>query len=81
MAQVAAVVCVPSLALELSHAMGATKKINFLKKLFLFFLFFFFFCLFRAAPTTYKSSHARGRIGAEAAGLCHSSNARSKPHL
>ena len=30
----------------------------------------------------YESSQARGRIGAAAAGLCHShSNARSVPHL
>ena len=33
---------------------------------------FFFFCLFRAAPTAYGSSQARGGIGAGAAGLCHS---------
>ena len=34
--------------------------------------------LFRAVPSAYGSSQARGRIGAIAAGLCHShSNARS----
>ena len=39
----------------------------------------FFFCLFRATPSAYWGSQARGRIGATAAGLCHShSNARSK---
>ena len=37
---------------------------------------------FRAAPTAYGSSQARGRIRAVAAGLCHSlSNARSEPCL
>ena len=34
--------------------------------------FFFFFCLFRAPPTAYGSSLARGPIGAVAAGLHHS---------
>lgn len=46
---------------------------------------FFFFCLFAfsgAALAAYGSSQARGRIGAIAAGLCHShSNARIKPNL
>ena len=40
-----------------------------------FFFFFVFVCLFglfRAAPTAYGGSQARGRIGAEAAGLHHS---------
>ena len=47
-----------------------------------FFSFFFFFFLFRAAPTAYGGSQARGPIGAIAASLCHShSNARSKPCL
>lgn len=42
---------------------------------------FFFFLLFRATPVAYGSSQARGRIGAAAAGLCHShSNARSLTH-
>ena len=48
-------------------------------------LLFFFFCLlsfFKAAPTAYGGSQARGRIGAVAAGLCHNhSNTRSKPCL
>ena len=50
----------------------------------LFFLtfLFFVFCLFRAKPVAYGVSQARGRIGAEAAGLRHShSNLRSEPHL
>ena len=34
--------------------------------------FFFFFFLFRAAPTAYGGSQARGRIRAAAAGLPHS---------
>ena len=42
----------------------------------------FFFFLFRAAPTAYGSSQARGPIGAAAAGLCHShSHPRSEPCL
>ena len=49
---------------------------------FLFFVFWFLFFLFRAAPTAYGSSQARGQIRATAAGLHHShSNVRSKPHL
>ena len=49
---------------------------------FFIFLIFFFFLLFRAAPTAYGSSQARGRIRATAAGLCHShNNAGSKPCL
>ena len=42
----------------------------------------FVFCLFRAAPTAYGGSQARGPVGAVAAGLhnCHG-NARSEPHL
>ena len=44
-------------------------------------LFSFFFLLFRATPTAYGSSQARGRIGAVAAGLCHShSNTGSLTH-
>ena len=35
-------------------------------------VFFFFFLLFRAIPTVYGSSQARGRNGAVAASLCHS---------
>ena len=52
-----------------------------------FFFFFFFFlcvcvCLFRAAPTAYGGSQARGRIGAVAAGLHHShSNTKSELRL
>ena len=42
----------------------------------------FFFFLFRAAPSTFGSSQARGRIGAAAAGLHHSRcNVGSKPRL
>ena len=54
-----------------------------------FFLFFSFFSLFlkfllffRATPTVYGGSRARGQIRATAAGLCHShSNAESKSQL
>ena len=38
--------------------------------------------LFRTTPAAYRSSQARGQMGAAAAGLHHShSNARSEPHL
>ena len=41
---------------------------------------FFIFLLFRAAPTVYRGSQARGLIGATAASLHHShSHARSEP--
>ena len=40
------------------------------------------FCRFRAKPTAYEGSQARGQIGATAAGLGHShSNTGSEPHL
>ena len=43
---------------------------------------FLSFCIFRAAPTAYGGSQARGLIGAAAAGLGHShSNAGSELHL
>ena len=41
-------------------------------------LFFFFLCLFRATSMVYGNSQARGRIGATAAGLCHSHNNMSR---
>ena len=46
-------------------------------------LVLFYFCLsFRAVPTAYGGSQARGRIGAAATGLHHShSSARSEMHL
>ena len=40
------------------------------------FLVWEFFCLFRAAPAAYRSSQARGRIRATAAGLHHSTATR-----
>ena len=47
-----------------------------------FFFFFFFFPFFRATPTAYGSSQARGQLGATAAGLHHShSNTGSELHL
>ena len=59
-----------------------TRVIFFFLSFFFFFFFFLFFCLFRDTPAVYGGSQARGRIGAAAAGLCHShSNTRSKPHL
>ena len=45
------------------------------------FVYLFVF-LFRAAPAAYGCSHARGPIGAAAAGLYHShSDAGPEPHL
>ena len=45
-------------------------------------ILFYFICLFRAAPSAYGSSQARGQIRASAASLCHShSNTRSEPQL
>ena len=41
---------------------------------------FFFFGLFRAAPTAYRSSQARGQIRAVVASHSHS-HAKSEPHL
>ena len=41
--------------------------------------YYYYYCLFRAAPTAYGGSQARGLIGAIAVGLHHSrSNTRSK---
>ena len=41
-----------------------------------------FFSLFMATHVAYGSSQARGRIGAAAAGLCHShDNTEFKPHF
>ena len=42
------------------------------RRSYVFFLFFFLTPLFKAAPKAYGRSQARGRIGAAAAGLCHS---------
>ena len=47
-----------------------------------FFLFFCLFSFFRASPTAYGVSQARGLIGAVAAGLHYRhSNSRSKLYL
>ena len=44
--------------------------------------FIYLFSLFRAAPTAYGGSQARGQFRAVVTGLCHSrSNTRSKPCL
>ena len=49
---------------------------------FFFFFFFFFFCLFRATPTAYWSSQARGWLLIVADGLKHSDeNTGSRPRL
>ena len=38
-----------------------------------------FYLLFRATPTAYRSSQARGQIGATAASLCHSNRGTPDP--
>ena len=51
---------------------------------FIFLNLFIYFLLFRATLEAHGSSQARGRIGATAAGLCHShshNNTGSEPHL
>ena len=49
---------------------------------FFFLFFFFFFLLFRATPTAYRGSQARGQIRVAAASLHHSrSNTGTKPCL
>ena len=46
------------------------------------FKFIYLFILFRTVPVAYEVSQATGRVGAVAAGLCHShSKARSEPCL
>ena len=50
-------------------------------KLFFFLFFFPFLKLFKAAPTAYGGSQARGQIRPIAAGLHHSHNAGSEPCL
>ena len=58
------------------------KRLKVASTFFYFILTCFVVCVFRAAPTAYGGSQARGQIGAAAAGLGHShSNAGSKLHL
>ena len=65
---------------SLPEPRGVHSPHEFLNFFFLF--FFFFFGLFRASPTAYGSSQARGRIAAVAANLHHSpSNWGSEPCL
>ena len=62
------------------HPSHCNQILNPLCHLVLF--IYLFFNLFRATPTTYGGSQARGQIGAVAADLDHShSNEGSKPHL
>ena len=93
--RLAVVAPIRPLAWELPHASGVAlkSKINKYKSLYFkeFILVkvcgFLFVCLFvlfffRATPMAYRSSQARGLIGATAAGLCHRhSNAGSEPSL
>ena len=65
---------------------GVWETLNFLLhfavNLKLLFLFLSLSFLFTAAPVAYRSSWARGQIGAVAASLCHSHrNTGSEPHL
>ena len=63
-------------------AMTGTPKMFGLFYLFIFVCLFFVFCPFRAVPTTYGGSQARGLIRAVAASLHQShSNARSELRL
>ena len=64
--------------------MGYTNLSNLIElcTLFSYFYFILFFCYFRARPTAYGGSQARGPIGATAASLHNShSNTGSKPPL
>ena len=55
------------------------KFFNFFIVALFIYLFIYLFMLFRATPTAYGGSQARGRIRATAASLCHSqSNAGSE---
>ena len=64
--------CCPIAMIKIGAAKGENNQ----------FFFFLVFCLFRAAPTAYRGSQARGLIGATAAGHSHShSNTRSEPCL
>ena len=68
---------------DISDSIGLSTSHTLFFKFFFFFLFFsFFFFWGGAAPMAYGGPQARGRIGAVAAGLCHShSSAGSEPHL
>ena len=64
---------------SISNVMSKNLVILFI---YLFVYLFNLFSLFRASPAAYRSSQARGRIGAVAAGLHHShSNTGSEPYL
>ena len=48
----------------------------------LLYIYIYFFLLFRSIPVAYGGCQARGRIGAIAAGLCHSHGSTgSEPRL
>ena len=66
-----------------TKSLGFTSPLAFPELSFkVFFFVCFVFLLFRAAPTAYGRSQARGQIGATAVSLCHShGNAGSEPHL
>ena len=74
---VVAMAQVQSLAWELPRAAGMAKYIYII-----IFTSFFLLLLFTATLVAYRSSQARGGIGAAAACLHHShSHTRSEPHL
>ena len=56
----------------LCHDACASPCSSFLQRPEQDFFFFLSFCLFRAIPTAYGGSQARGLIGVVATGLCHS---------
>ena len=65
-----------------SSSNSAIKNSNIEHTNAFFFFFFFIFLSFRAVPTEYGSSQARGQIGAVAAGLFQShSTMGSELHL
>ena len=69
--------------LKYSYNHIKTVKMKLMKFILITLLtFFFFLLLFTAAPTAYGDSQVKGRIGAVAAGLCHShSDMGSEPPL
>ena len=68
--------------LDLEATWGTDRKESRAIPGFLVFVFgFFFLLLFRATPTAYGGSQARGQIRPTAAGLHHSHNAGSEPCL
>ena len=69
------------LIFHFTNVLQATTLAHY-KQLAIMLPYFLFFIFFRAAPSAYVSSQARGSVRAAATGLHHShSNARFEPHL